>query len=104
METKTILLIVAAVIVVLFVPLYPLKLIKKILLFTINRFVPLPVKFEDIGGIPIISMRMYKVQMQLGATGTLEAEEMHLRIRFWRLITLGGLRLIRSLSTNRGSE
>jgi len=88
METKTILLTVAAVIIVLFVPLYPLKLIKKILLFTINRFVPLPVKFEDIGGIPIISMRMYKVQMQLGATGTLEAEEMHLRIRFWRLITL----------------
>jgi hypothetical protein len=87
METKTILLIILAIVIVFFVPLYPLKLIKKILLFLVNRFLPLPVKFDDIGGIPLISMRLYNVQMPIGAGGTLEAKEMHLRINFWRIIT-----------------
>lgn len=87
MEFKTVLLIVAIVIAVLFIPLYPLKIIKKILLFLVNKFLPLPIKFEDIGGIPLISMRLYKVQLPLGGGGTLDAEEMHLRINFWRVLT-----------------
>ncbi|MFA6449142.1 MAG: AsmA-like C-terminal region-containing protein [bacterium] len=87
METKTILLIILAIIVVLFVPLYPLKLIKKILLFLVNSYLRLPIKFDDIGGIPVIKMRLYNVEMPLGAGGMLKAKEMHLRINFWRIIT-----------------
>jgi len=88
MDTIHIFIIIAAVLVVLFVPFYPFRLVKGVILFFFNRFVPLPFKFEDIGGVPVIGMRLYKVQINLGAAGTIEAEELHLRINFWRLLYL----------------
>lgn len=88
MESKTVLLIILSVLIVFFVPFYPFRLVKRIILFFFNRFVPLPIKFEDIGGIPIFGMKLYKVHINLGANGTLDAEEMHLRIKFWRLLFL----------------
>ncbi|HOO55660.1 MAG TPA: AsmA-like C-terminal region-containing protein [bacterium] len=88
MEIKTVLLIIFAITAILFVPFYPFRLVKKLILFFFNRFIPLPIKFEDIGGIPIIGMRLYKIQINLGANGSMEAAEMHLKINFWRLLTL----------------
>jgi hypothetical protein len=88
MHSINVLLIVTAVLVVLFVPFYPFKMIKRFVFFFFNRFIPLPIKFEDIGGIPIVGMRLYGVHINLGPSGTLEAEEMHLRINLWRLLLL----------------
>ncbi|HOX27564.1 MAG TPA: AsmA-like C-terminal region-containing protein [bacterium] len=88
MEARTVLLIILAVLIVLFVPFYPFKLIKRIILFFFNRFIPLPIKFEDIGGIPIFGMKLFRVRISLGEAGVLEAEEINLRINFWRLALL----------------
>jgi len=88
MDTKTIALIALIVTIVLFVPFYPFRLIKRVILFFFNRFVPLPIKFDDIGGIPIIGMRLFNVRVKLGAGGSLEAEEMQFKFRFLRMLML----------------
>ncbi len=89
MDTKLIAIIAVVLLIVLFVPFYPFRPLKKLILFMFNKFVPLPIKFKDIGGIPVFGMRLFDVKIALGPMGRLEAEEMHLKLRFlFRMLTL----------------
>jgi len=80
--------VILALLAVLFIPFAPFRPVKKIILFLFNRYIPLPIKFEDIGGIPIIGMKMKNVQIKLGGGGSLEADEMHIKVQFWRMLML----------------
>ncbi|MFH1538986.1 MAG: hypothetical protein ABIH66_08490, partial [bacterium] len=88
MDWGKILIITLAVTVVLFVPFYPFKLVKKFVFLLLNTFVPLPLKFDDIGGIPIVGIRLFNVRLSLGGKSTLTAREMRLRINLWRMLLL----------------
>lgn len=89
MDTHLIVLIIIVLTIILFVPFTPFRPLKRIILLLFNRFVPLPIKFRDIGGIPVIGMRLFDVKIALGPMGRLEAEEMHLRLRFiFRILAL----------------
>lgn len=80
--------IVLAVTIVLFVPFYPFRLVKRFVFLLLNTFVPLPLKFDDIGGIPIVGIRLFNVRLSLGGQSTLTAREMRLRINLWRILLL----------------
>ena len=80
-------LIILAVLIVLFVPFYPFRLVKRIVFYLLNTFIPLiPIKFDDIGGVPLIGIRLFNVRIALGGRNTLEAREMRIRINLWRVL------------------
>ncbi len=88
MEHNLTIIIILTVLVVFFVPFYPFRMVKKLILLLLNtKYVPLPIKFDDIGGVPVFGMKLYGVTIQLGTLGTLKAEEIHLRLQFWRILT-----------------
>lgn len=76
------------IMIVLFVPFYPFRMVKRLAFFLLNKFVPLKFKFDDIGGVPIMGMRLFNVRIQLRGKSTLEARELRLRINLWRMLFL----------------
>lgn len=88
MEHLKLIIIILAVLAVLFVPFYPFRLVKKFVLLLLNKFLPLPIKFDDIGGVPIIGIRLFNVRIALGGESSLTAREMRIRINLWKILKL----------------
>lgn len=75
-----------AVTVVLFVPFYPFRIIKRVVFALINKYIPFPFKFSDIGGFPLLGMRMFRVRIMMGGGNAFEAAELRIGIKPWRLL------------------
>ena len=88
MHTHETILLIAAILIVLFVPFYPFRLFKRIVFYFLNTFLPLPLKFDDIGGIPIIGIRLFNVRIALRGESTLQAREMRIRINIFNVLVL----------------
>lgn len=88
MDIPTYLIVIVIVLIVFFVPFYPFRLVKRFAFLLLNTFVPLPIKFDDIGGAPIVGIRLFNVRLAMGGQSTLKAGEMRLRINLWRMLLL----------------
>jgi hypothetical protein len=88
LDTYKIILILLAVLAVLFMPFYPFRMATRLVLTLLNILLPLPIKFDDIGGIPLIGIRLFNVRIALKGESSLVAREMRIRINLLNVLVL----------------
>jgi len=88
LDTYKIILIVLAVTAALFIPFYPFRMATRLALTILNIMLPLPIKFDDIGGIPLIGIRLFNVRIALKGESSLKAREMRIRINLLNVLVL----------------